>query len=344
MEDVVSKKCIECHSQPSYNLPDEKIGIYCKKHKLQDMIDVRSKKCQFPTYDKQPVYNIQGKNTRIFCKEHKEPGMVNVCEKRKCQFLDCVIRPSYNLPDEKIGIYCKDHKEIDMIDVVSKKCHFPKCDSLTPCYNTIGETSGIFCFEHKKIGMVDIRNKKCIECNDTLANRKYKNHCTRCFVYKFPEEEISRNYKIKEQCMVDFIQETYPEIAFTFDKKVGACSKRRPDAYIDLLTHVLIIECDENQHGSYNSSCENSRTMELFQDFNNRPIVFIRFNPDTYTVYGKKTLSSFKIHKTIGTPMIRNKKEWDSRLDLLKETIDKHLQTIPEKEVTIDNLFFDEDF
>jgi hypothetical protein len=148
---------------------------------------------------------------------------------------------------------------------------------------------------------------------------------------------VSRNYKVKEQCIVDFIQEHFN--AFTFDKTVGGCSKRRPDAYIDLFTHVLIVECDENQHQTY--SCENKRTMELFVDFNNRPIVFIRFNPDSYVVGIKKIPSSFKIHKTRGVPIIRNKTEWNSRLDYLKTTIYKYLKTIPSKEVTIENLFFD---
>jgi len=61
-----------------------------------------------------------------------------------------------------------------------------------------------------------------------------------------------------------------------FDKQTGGCSKMRPDVFIDKFTHVVIIECDENQHKD--TSCENKRTMELFQDFGNRPIVFIRFN------------------------------------------------------------------
>jgi hypothetical protein len=305
MVNVVEKrKCqfLGCNSRPIYNKLGKNIGIYCNEHKEENMIDVINKKCQYLDCDKQPVYNILGKNTGLYCKEHKEDNMVNVIEKRKCQYLGCNIRPCYNTSGEKKGIFCSEHKEIDMIDVVNKRCQYLGCESTSRCFNKIGEIRGIFCFNHKETGMIDVVNKKCIECNEVqVYNLQYRNHCTRCFVHKFPEEKISRNYKIKEQCMVDFIQETYAEIAFTFDKKVGACSKRRPDAFIDLLTHVLIIECDENQHGSYNTSCENSRTMELFVDFNNRPIVFIRFNPDTYTVDGKKTLSSFKIHRTIGT-------------------------------------------
>ena len=81
--------------------------------------------------------------------------------------------------------------------------------------------------------------------------------------------------------------------------------------------------------------------MELFQDFGFRPIVFIRFNPDNYILDKKKITSSFKMHKTLNVPMIRNKKEWNNRLNVLKEYINKHLIIIPEKEVTNEYLFYD---
>ena len=75
--------------------------------------------------------------------------------------------------------------------------------------------------------------------------------------------------------------------------------------------------------------------MELFQDFGNRPIVFIRFNPDSYVnEQNKKIPSSFKMHKKLDLPMIRDQKEWESRLNLLEKTINKHLITIPNKEIT----------
>lgn len=48
------------------------------------------------------------------------------------------------------------------------------------------------------------------------------------------------------------------------------------------------------------------------------------------------------MHKTLDVPVIRNKKEWESRLNVLKECMNKHLITIPEKEVTIEYLFYDE--
>jgi len=140
--------------------------------------------------------------------------------------------------------------------------------------------------------------------------------------------------------MTDFLKDIFKDEIMIFDKQTGGCSKRRPDCYIDKFTHIVIIECDENQHRDTN--CENKRTMELFQDFGNRPVVFIRFNPDSYIKDNKKINSSFKMHKTLDVPVIREPKEWKLRLDLLKETINKFLNRIPEKEVTNDYLFYDQ--
>ena len=161
--------------------------------------------------------------------------------------------------------------------------------------------------------MIDVIHDKCIECKEIrISNIKYKKHCLRCFVYKYPEIEISKNFKIKERYVTDFLKDKFNNFDLNFDKIVkNGCSKRRPDAYLDL------IEIDEYQHFSYEKICENKRLMELFIDFGKRPVVLIRFNPDFYYVGSKKIQSSFIIHKTLGIPVIRDKNEWNYRLVIL---------------------------
>jgi len=69
---------------------------------------------------------------------------------------------------------------------------------------------------------------------------------------------------------------------------------------------IVIIEVDENQHIDYDCSCENKRIMELSQDLDHRPIVFIRFNPDEYdnkeniisSCWGKNTKGICVVKKT----------------------------------------------
>jgi hypothetical protein len=114
------------------------------------------------------------------------------------------------------------------------------------------------------------------------------------------------------------------------------CKEHKKEGMVYLKKRRICIDesCKKNANFNFED--------EKYPDYCNRPIVFIRFNPDTYiNENGKKVLSSFKYHKTLDVPMIRNKEEWDNRLKFLKKTIVKWLKNIPKKEITIEKLFFD---
>jgi hypothetical protein len=116
------------------------------------------------------------------------------------------------------------------------------------------------------------------------SNPQYKGYCHRCFIYNFPDNTIVRNYKTKERAVVDFVRSAYPDYTWILDKQVeGGCSRKRPDILLDMGEFVLNIEVDENQHGAHDCTCENKRLMQIFLDVGSRPLVVIRFNPDTYT-------------------------------------------------------------
>ena len=99
-------------------------------------------------------------------------------------------------------------------------------------------------------------------------------------------------------------------------------------------------EIDENQHKDYEDICENKRLMEIYNALEYRKMVVIRFNPDAYIDKNKNTITSCinndgKIKK--------NKKiEWKSRLEKLKECIEKYLEYEIEKSVEIEYLYYDE--
>jgi hypothetical protein len=127
------------------------------------------------------------------------------------------------------------------------------------------------------------------------------------------------------------------------DKSIqGGCSQRRPDCLIDTYTHSIIIECDENQHELYDTTCEQARINELFTDLADRPIVFIRFNPDAYVVNRKKHKSSFKYDKTQGVPIIRDKNKWKMRLSKLKKVINYNISNVPCEPIQTIQLFFNQ--
>lgn len=62
--------------------------------------------------------------------------------------------------------------------------------------------------------------------------------------------------------------------------------KTRPDFMFDTLnhTHYVIVEVDENQHSGRLEACECTRMVNITQS-NQRPTLFIRYNPDEYHVY-----------------------------------------------------------
>ena len=62
--------------------------------------------------------------------------------------------------------------------------------------------------------------------------------------------------------------------------------------------------------------------MEISQDLDHRPIIFIRFNPDDYLEKSKKIPSCWTVNKK-GLCVVGKSKgeEWKNRLNILKNTI-----------------------
>ena len=85
--------------------------------------------------------------------------------------------------------------------------------------------------------------------------------------------------------------------------------------------------------------------MELSQDVDHRPIIFIRFNPDDYKL-GDKTISSYwHINKNGLCSINKSKeKEWDERLINLKNTITYWLNpnNMTNKIIEIIHLYYDQ--
>ena len=376
MVNVITKRCIyeNCNKIPSYNIEGLKTPLYCSEHKKENMIDISHKKCIFPNCTKCPTYNFDGQYQKLYCSEHKKKGMINISSKRcinenckihpsfnykqfkkpiycvehkkenminvisRCTESECTVQPSYNFPNEKKGIYCNEHKKEGMINVKDKRCIFEGCDKI-PNYNYSNDKKRLYCKEHKKDGMVDVTHTKCkTYLCDIRINEKYEGYCLFCFIHIFPDKPITKNYKTKERSVVNFILNYFPELSWISDKKVQeGCSLRRPDMFLDLGYQVIIIEIDENQHRSYDCSCENKRLMELSKDINHRPLIFIRFNPDDYKLNNKIITSCWCSDKK-GNCNIKKSKviEWNDRLNVLKNHIQYWLEPINRTDKTIE--------
>ena len=115
----------------------------------------------------------------------------------------------------------------------------------------------------------------------------------------------------------------------------------------DLGYQVIIVEVDENQHGTYDCSCENKRIMQLSQDVGHRPLIFIRFNPDAYiNSNGEKITSCWGTTPKTGILKIKNNKidEWNNRLEELKSQIEYWTNDENKTDKTVETiqLFYDE--
>ena len=216
----------------------------------------------------------------------------------------------------------------------------------SPTFNLAGQSNGLYCADHKLEGMVNVVSKHCCSplCTIQVTN-KYSGYCLRCFVQYCPDVPVARNYKTKETAVVHFIQERFSHIDWTWDKRiVDGCSKRRPDLIADMGSHVLIIEVDENEHIDYDTTCENKRIAQLWQDVGYRSLVMLRFNPDSYICAdGTKVTSCWG---TDGRGMAVVKKSqthaWKARLAALAKRIAYWTDAATDKSITVEQLFFDD--
>jgi len=346
MIDITKERCsfLDCDVIPTFNFSHEKKPKFCVKHKNIGMVDLMSARCIEPECNKNPCYNYETESKYIYCSTHKKDNMIDI-KHQKCIHVSCKVRPSFNFGDKIKALYCGKHKLDGMIDIANRRCHVSGC-LVRPNYNYDNEVTGIYCTSHKLDGMVDVINNRCLTplC---FTQPGHEGYCMRCFMYTFPDKPVARNYKTKEFSVVDYITKEIPEYVWITDKIIqDGCSKKRPDLLLDLGYQVIIVEIDENQHKTYDCSCDNKRVMELSQDVGHRPIVFIRFNPDDYmNKEGQKVKSCWSTNGygiNIVSPKCKN--DWETRLENLKKQIE--YWTTPEnktdKTVEVVQLYYDE--
>jgi hypothetical protein len=330
MINVIQKICEHegCTKQPCYNLPTEHFGKFCATHKTNDMVNVRERRCEHDGCIKKPFYNLPSETKGRFCKNHKGEDMIDVLND-SCRNEECNKRATFNHPGKEAK-FCGLHKEDGMIDVKTHRCEYDGCMTV-PVFNNPGTKRGRFCLNHKEPGMEDVKNKRCTTpmCDIILAGSS-RDYCARCFAYMFPDEKHG-HFKTREMKLKEYLTQQYPDKTITHDKHVE-CHRYRPDFVFDMGSHTIVIEIDENQHRSYDTSCDNKRLVSIFQGLGSRPIVMVRFNPDRYD----NVQGCFKRDGQLsGTGQ-----EWKKRTGQLKERIDHWIGTPPDREISVEHLFF----
>lgn len=332
MVNIIDKKCeyIGCVIRPTYNYKENKTARFCAKHKLENMIDVSNNTCIHESCNKNSNFNFKGEKKGIYCSSHKLEGMVDLKHKT-CIYDNCTKNPNFNLEGEKKGIYCFSHKLENMVNVVSSKCEIDNCN-VQVTYGYCGQMR-TRCFKHKDNNMFKNPKKVCIEedCKDIATyGVKEPTRCedhstkdeicllsstckgcgsvdeivtreglcvTKCDITK-SFEQYKKQQKIKEEIMLRYLDENInikSNILEIKDDRIvnSFCNTYRPDRIYDCGTHMVIVECDEEQH-KYKSYCSTFRDlkqaelsrMHEIQNAAGINCVFIRWNPDNYRLNG----------------------------------------------------------
>lgn len=373
MVNVVEKRKCEiegCKRQPTYSFEDESKPRFCKEHKENDMINIRDRKCEIEGCKKIPNFNYEGDAKGKFCKEHKDKNMVDV-KTRKCFKKGCNVQPIFNFKGELSGKYCVNHKEDSMINVVNSLCekegcktrsNFGYCGTTTShcnqhkldyminkpkrtCIGSVieeckemsiyGKNEPLHCEEHKLQDEICWLVKRCNNCgrNKELLNKD--DLCGICCDKPFYEESKRIN-KFKENIMVKYLRKNIDGNEILADRIIDStCNLYRPDILYDCGTHIVVIECDENQHKNYPwESCSLNRSLEHMEEKRmyeimiayGLPAIFLRWNPDI-----------FKVNDTI------NKKyNNDKKLEMLVKWVKYCFKMNLSSGVIYKKLFYDE--
>jgi len=372
MVDIINKICIYtgCKTQSTYNKEGETIPLYCSIHKEPDMVDIKHKTCIYPGCKTIPVFNKEGEVKAIYCAIHKESNMVNV-KSKSCIYPGCKTIPIFNKEGETKALYCAIHKESNMVNVMSKICIYTGCKTrcnfgycgVSPshcskhkldymvnkpkkiCEGNIeedckdiaiyGDDKPLHCEYHKIEGEMCWLVKKCDNCgrDKELLNKFYL--CGICADVPFYEESKRIN-KMKETVMIRYLRDNIKECEEILTDRIidSNCNLYRPDILYDCVTHIIVVECDENQHKDYNwESCSLNKSLEHMEEKRmyeimvayGLPAIFIRWNPDNFKVNGS----------------INKKYSINKRLDILSKWIRHCMKLEIVEGIIYKKLFYD---
>jgi hypothetical protein len=229
--------CEECGIQAVFNFEGEELGVFCKKHKKNGMVDIKHKKCCICN-KKQPTYNFKNEISPTHCKDCAQIGMINI-KTNKCIVCKQKV-PIFNYEGEIKATHCKNCSEDGMVDIKHKKCII--CKKKISCFNYEGEKKPTHCKNCAEEGMIDIKSKKCIVCKKKRPNFNFEKelnptHCKEC------SEEGMVDIKNKK-CIV--CKKKRPN--FNFEKELNPthCKECSEEGMVDI-KHKKCIVCKKTQ-------------------------------------------------------------------------------------------------
>ena len=319
-----------CTKNAKYGYSKEDKKKFCKPHSKDGMINISSSLCEC---GKRAIFGIPG-GKKTHCKTHSSSEMIDLMTTR-CKFKGCNKHPIFGFPNGKKS-HCGEHRLDGMIDVKHIKCQQDGCDT-TASFGLPNCKKRTHCCNHKTDDMIQIAYNICMspECTKQAQNSNYNGFCYTCFMEQNPNSVFARNYKIKEKEVMRVLSERYGD--FSYDRTISG-TRYRPDCYREEDKCHLIVEIDEFQHKhqSYKDSDDEDRFSNIFFSLgSDKPLRIIRFNTDSYD-----NIRSPWDNTKGKTTKIRNRSEWNRRIDILIETIDGKFSMNEEQSIHTTYLFY----
>jgi len=258
-----------------------------------------------------------------------------------------ILKPITKYP-RKRRCNCADQKTFD-------KC--PICNPNVRCrhggltYSCKQGCSNLFCSCGKRISRCKTHGGaelcKAADCGKTVGfKRKYDGYCVTCYTKTYPDRQVAqKNNKLKELAVVQYIVPMFADVKWQHDKRVpGSKNGYRPDLLGDFGNMVVIVDIDENGHRQYDESKEAERMKQLAMDLGDRPLVIIRFNPDSYVnKFTQQTVQSCWRKDANGVFMVPDEQTvpWTHRLLTLRDTITYVSRYYQDLETHTFRLFFE---
>lgn len=340
----------KCNKQPSFNMPGEEKGLYCFDCKKDGMIDVKNKLC-CKCNKVRPNFNYPSESRPLYCFDCKTDDMVDVMH-ITCHTPGCTTRASYNYASESGPIHCAEHggKIEGMINFIVDLCENKDCGKVASFGNP-GTTKGRWCSIHKEDDGVDVRHIKCSEdgcnaqarysnfkyCLQHCPEEEYKNSINKVCRYcdltnesQYVCNDCKKRANKTEWAVVQYIKQNIDSnFIHNSSRMFNGLSIKRPDLFVELPTHCIIVEIDESQHKAY--KCECARVAEIvgcLGYLKKKPIIFIRFNPDRIKHKNKVITVDMKTRLS-------------KLVDIIKSELDKQYDTFV---VMLIQLYYDDTY
>lgn len=124
-------------------------------HRLDNMIDVVNRHCEYAGCTKTPSYGYVGERAQ-YCSHHHLPDMEDV-KNRRCEWHECRRYPIFGHEGERAR-FCSAHKSDDMVNVRNRRCEDAGCNKL-PTHGFLGEKAKA-CQLHAQPGMMNLKGRK----------------------------------------------------------------------------------------------------------------------------------------------------------------------------------------